>query len=396
MPTLIFLAETNEQLAPQVVEVLERKFAKKTLEFRDPYQTGEVGNNVQEEFNSIYIRHFETASKVLKNHGNLIQKVRILHRNSSNEMSNSIYKSVNLFCSETLKNIEIDAYSHINSLGDFTKPFKTVDYVTLYGPFSAFGSDEFNFAQMFPALQHLVLFDIRSQDLSWVNQTYPHLETLLVDISKSADASDRLTNTLVGQLIASNPQIRNINLRHPSWQLMKIAAKQFLNLEKLKIKRYIESSDDDVNTNLAFENVISLEIMHGSKSVPMNSTFGQLEKFTTDALPSTCFRWIDLIAKTKTLKRLNVYRELKNVEFQRLSLVQSDLERAFVMCAEDMQGETIVKFIENNQKLQKFVVRLGMTTMEPIEQVLREKVGKYFWITAENWKIYLYRKRNPN
>lgn len=390
---MISIAESNAELAPQVKDILRRKFAKKELTFIDPYRTGEVGNSVQELYGVIYIRHFETASKVFKNYGNLVQKVSLWLRDPLSEMSHSIYKFVNLYSSESLERIEIIAEKQPYSLSEYTKPFKNVEYVFLGGRFSDFGSSVLNFGKLFPKMHRLILDGIECKELSWATQTYPYLESLSVEIGKSYETPDRITNALVEQLVTKNPQIHDLSLKYPSSHLLKVVATTLMDLKTLKIKRYIESKED-VETGFHFKNVKSLKFMHGSQSAPANVTFDKLEKFTTDAKPSTCFRWIELIEKTKTLRKLNVYRDLSNDDFKHLSQAKSELIKAFVMLDDDIKGENILKFLENNQKLEKVVFRLGLGSVTPIEKFLREQVGKDWYITVESTKtyfLYMYR-----
>lgn len=392
---LLKFIKLNPELEPQVKEVLSRRLAVSELEFQDPYHTGPAEDDVLEIYHYILIRHFKTASKVLKNYGHLVREVSLRNMYPSNEKSSLIFNYVNLYCSEALEQIFIGAFRP-HSLSEYKKPFNKVTHVTLEGSFSDFGSSVLDFGDMFPAMRHLTLYNIVSPKLGWVERTYPHLEELKVELKEADDMTDRLTNALIGILIKNNPKIQSLNLKNLSWKLLKVAAENLVGLKYLNLKHYSESDDDD-EAKLEFKNVKTLKMKKGSHSMPKGAAFANIEKFVTDARPSNCSRWMEFVSNSKTLKKLTIYRPFSNDEMQRISSIHSQVNKAFLELKGDVEGENVIKFMENNTELRKLTLKLhSLDLIEPLEKSLRAKLPERWLLYVEDTFFYLNRLEHSN
>lgn len=387
LPDLISLTETNKNLFPLVEYVLRRRFAKKSITITGLYPNGERIRTefyVRETEANIRIQHIVIASKVLKYFGYLIQNLRIEHCFLPKDELISLYKLVNLHCSETLTQIHLN-----NELDDvfaeFSTPFKRVENVSLSGEFQRLYNSQFSFNELFPAMRRLYLGNSNIFDMNWVDQKLPNIEHVAVNIWNWMNYSipGCFNETIVGRLFKANPQIRSLDLDYVSPNLLKLVSDELQNLETLKLAHY-DMSLDDGRKSVHFEHLKSFTMELGTHSMPQRITFGNLEVFKTDATPEDCYRWVEFIEIDKNVKKLQVNAFLTNDEILRLATVTSNLEEILMMCEIDIENESVVKLIKNFKQLKKLDLQMRDTnSTDAIMNILRHTFEADWFISND-------------
>lgn len=404
---LLSLAETNKHFANLAVNVYRRKFASKTVTIVTPFTTNKnllYYYFAQLRDDGITIQYMDAVSQMLKHFGHLIPNLHLQYAFHYTDEYEEINKLINLYCVETLTSITIQI--HKKSFFDsFTKPFKRVENVEIYGDFNTLGNYELSFNQLFPAMRRLYLGDVKVLDRSCIDHEFPHLEDLTVYLATSNELCFNEAET--EKLITKNPQIKNLKLISSSQSLLRFVAKHLPNLERLTLVWYQEKPIANLNViEMHFENLKTFRMEEGSHSMPINITFGNLVEFESDIYPKDCSRWLDFVVRDKNLKRLQVIgiedrleeRLLSNVEILRLAAARTNLNEISFKCEENVKDESIVKLIENTKqlkilKLEKDVYGMvNPRSFVTTAKILQTKIGGEWSVHETEWEIEL--KRN--
>lgn len=321
--TLISLSQTSKHFFFLVEDVLKRRFAKKTITFNAPHLT----NQATETSETIHIRNIEVAKKLMKFFGHLMVNVQF-HRHPR-------MNSFDFFPNE------------------FTTPLEKVEHISLHGRFNGLSNRKLQFFEIFPALRSLSVFTANIRDMSWVDHTYPHLESLNIYIWNVYDELGYFNPLVVERLMVLNPQIRKLVLGNLSRKLLNSVATNFPNLEMLELQQFGHFRSEDAQLELHFDKLKVLKMQRCFQSIPNNATFEALEEFETDGLPAKCKKWIHFIENNKNLKRLRVTRTIDNAAVSQLSSINSNLVEIKLLCGKDVDDKSIIELIENNKELRK-------------------------------------------
>lgn len=129
--SLISVSELNKQISNIAAGILQKKFAKKSLNLPSRSHSGTIKSaDISENSFSITIKNVQLFLKVLDKFGYLVKTLKIDHL-SPHEIS-SIYEYINLYCSETLEQIDFNMRDH-DFFNAFTTPFKKVQRVSILG-----------------------------------------------------------------------------------------------------------------------------------------------------------------------------------------------------------------------------------------------------------------------
>lgn len=257
LPKLLTLTETSKQFIPIVENILRRRFLKKSVTIVGLYPNGE---NISPKFytretvNDIRIQHFETATKLLKQFGNLIKNLRIEHYFMPTNELKLIYQLVNLHCSQTLTELYMDNDVE-DVLAEFTVPFKHVQSVTLAGIFKRLNNAKLVFGKMFPQLRRLTLKTGSVLDRSWVDQTFQHLEHLHVNVWTYGEVVGCFSESVLERLFSTNPHIKSLELGNATPKVLKMLLEKLTKLEKLDLFSFAESESIVENPDFHFENL---------------------------------------------------------------------------------------------------------------------------------------------
>lgn len=394
LASLISLSQTNMQFSFMVKDILRQKFAKKLIIFSVPQFNGKIELHIHEDSDYIKVQHLHTILKILKHFGHLIRNLKIQHSTLPNKKISSVYKFVNLYCSDTLRQLHMT-----NSLGkffdQFSKPFRSVENLTLHGIFDKLSSSQLTFVEVFPAISLLSLDMIQVKDMSWIDCTFSHLEHLDVFIWGNTGTLEGFPESATERLIRSNPQIRSLMLRNATPKLLKLVAIELHELESLELRSYNGSNFE--NHELIFNTVKVFKTQHGLESVPKNITFNKLEEFQTDGFPKRCSKWIELVEKNKSLKKLRVIqRYLDNEDVFKLAMANLNLTEISAAFDQEVIDESIIKLVENSKNLRKiklisFGAELNKSNEISLEEVLQKSFGSEWHINEKTNDIVFER-----
>lgn len=392
--SLISLAETNNHFYILVAEILRLKFSKKLIVFSFPYINDKITLHIHEEGDYIKIQNWRDALKVLKLYGHLIRNLKIHHNMLPTNKAKSIYTFVNMYCSETLKQLNL-INSCENFFHEFSRPFQRVENVSLHGKFDKLSNSKFNFSEMFPAMQRLSLEMIKVEDIGWIDQQFAHLIHLNVFIWGRNQTHECFLESMTVTLIRRNPQIRSLLLRNPTPKLLSFIANELHSLDSLELHSFDETNYR--SDKITFNSVRVFKVQHGFQSAPKSIAFNKIESFITDGFPRKCSKWIEFVKKNQCLKTLRVIqRHLDNEDVSQLAVANLNLTELSAGFDQNVKNETIVQLIENSKYLEKIELikyvgeNLNQKTETPFENIkfiLQDVVGydSYEWhITNEN------------
>lgn len=215
-------------------------------------------HDMTESMNSIRIERFSTAAAVLSNFGHLIKHIRIQKFPGwSRARVKQILTLINLPCAETLEKIQFINTEH-DIFDELTMPFKSLEEVILASKsgYKKLNSSEFSFGKMFPITHSIYLDSHKTLNTDSKNYVMTHLE--YIHIRTEDSGLEKFNETLFGNLVKSNPQIKNISITDCNAGMLNFLPNEALNLENLGFDYYDNTYDDEF-TNIRFEKLKKIE-----------------------------------------------------------------------------------------------------------------------------------------
>lgn len=392
---LILLLETNKHLQIAVESVVHRKLASKSVQFSSPYHYGILRGSeyfVDEYADRIDIRHFPTVSRLLRYFGHLISHLKLSHDVKLSESQvQKIFQLINSHCSESLTRFHISNVKN-KFFDEFKRPFVNVKSVILDGEFESLSNAEFNFDDIFPEMRELAVEISFMRDTNWMDRSFAHLEYLTAGIWNGHGFND----DSVKKLIKNNQQLRSLALEFVKPNIIELLANELPHLVHLRIDCYDEYITDDENSIFHFERLKTLTIKKSSHTVPACITFTALEEFVTDGYSRSCYRWMDLVEKQKSLRKLRVTRHLRNFEIERLVNAAMNLFELSIICSKDVDVRNIIKLIESNEQMRKMHLSIEWTDlMETTFDALKNHFATD-WSIIQNEKHILFERKQTD
>lgn len=383
--SLISMAETNEHFMNIIKDIFRCRFEKKSLILSTPHSDSKIEDHqITETSDSISIQNHQLILKILKNFGSVIPSLRIFH-NTTNENSALVYRSINLHCFKTLKQIEILVIQN-EFFDEFTKPFKDVQSVRLDGNFKKLSSSKLSLSEMFPVMSHLSLGRIQVDDTDWI-VVFPNLVHLKAQIYSIKDInSEYWVEGPTTNVIKTNRHVRSLHLLDVNPKLLKFIADEMPNVENLELQGFEHDLYDCFRKyDIYFKSVIKLKFEISFRKLPRNFSFENLEDLEIVDPDTHDPEWIDFVERNKNLKRVFVsnYR-LNGTEFPRFaSMKLTDLS---VWIGEDVDNETIANFISNNTNLQHFRLNKFSESDEETKDLIKQSII-FFRNSLADWNV---------
>lgn len=324
-------------------DVFRRKFSKRTASIYLPYVKSK--DMYEPETNEYFhIAHVEVAAKMLKYFGHLIRSLSVQIFSGIRAETELIKKSINLYCSETLIEIDIKNYNSPNFFESMTNPFKMVQKVSLYGKFDKLNNSQLNSGEIFPALRQLTTaLSVKLDDINSIGH-FPLLERMIADFTTYEN--EEVCVAEYKRLITMNPQIRSLILIHATQDLLKFSADNLPYLESLELE-YYEGRHQDESVTIHFKNVKHFKIIGISISIPNNISFGRLIEFETGGCPKSCRKWIDFVEEYKNLEKFRLNDcYLRNQDVLRLAQAELNADEILFQCDWNINIRSIGKLIE--------------------------------------------------
>lgn len=383
---LLSLVQVNRNLFTVVEEVLRRRFIKKWLVFRSPYNDFDpnFATAYGEEFeNRIEIQDLQTVHTIIRTFGHLISKLMIAYEYVlPDSQSRPIYQAVNLHCSESLRKFHI-VVKNGDIFSDFTIPFKNVEKVTLNGIFVNWGSSRLTFNELFPSIKRLNIESAKIEHVDAFNQSLPHLEELFTDTMANV-------SQLTRRLIQDNPQILRLSMVCAQPDVLQLVADKLPLLEHLMLEYYHEYKvDGNFSFNFNFQHLKSL-ILRGS-TMPTNITLGNIEDLEISGESHQNAEWIDLVVQhNSTLKKLDFLSTLKDSEVMELANAHLNVVTLRFIYSHATSIESLLELIKSCEQLKRLELyvspdELRASTFDALKNQLREKwtvhmAGDYLYL----------------
>lgn len=351
LSTLISLSETNKHLQHLVEYTLRHKFAKKCVAIVNPFAKDDFDDQV-EIHNCVAINDFELASKVLTSFGHLIVSLELDFPTTDNQIE-EINALVNLYCSKTLTELVVRA-DNGDIFRSMTKPFQKVENILLKKHIKSLCNKMMNFNDLFPALKRLNFVFIKVSDTRCIEQIFPYLEHLRIDINQF-ETFEYFTEPVLERFMQKNPHIRSISLQLVTPSVLRKVANTLNELEFLEIEHYYESSD--VDYKIHFKNVTKFVFRESRYSAPSNMIFDELMELQIDAKPEKCTRWFQFIESNQNLQKIDVVgRDLSVTDIIRLTHSNLNASEISFYSDKDVTSEDIAYLIEGS-RLQKVTLK---------------------------------------
>lgn len=382
---LLSIAQTNQHLSSLAVDVFRRTFSSKTVMIHDP-NFNETDDNL--DGNVIYIENVETISKMLKYFGAYMTHINAAYGHNVARVKSiiplldRISSWINLYCSENLIHLQIDSFYDDLTLSNMNKPFKRVENVTIRGRLKELSGSSLNFNELFPALRRLYLPFLNIYNKTSLLGHFPHLEHIEISTFAYTDPS-RVTEASVEFILRKNPQIRSIKLSSSSLNFLKILNDLCPNLEWLELDNFEMDSENKDSGEIVFKNVKTFKVYSTLYNIPRNVRFTKLIQFHTDGYLSLSEWGQRLLEKNKQLKKLYLDRGcVETGVLDTLTPALSQLvEISLTFCAQ-VDDESIIRFINNNQQMEKFHFDDFQGRTSNSSEILSRECGD-----AEKWII---------
>lgn len=386
MLDLCTLARTSEYFSNLAENVLRLTFSKKMVVF----STLSLSKGLLETARIIQVWDVRSAVDILKTFGPNIRNILIDNISEHHDKQKEVFELIQEYCSETLT--QFHYHGNRNNYFEYiTKPFKNVHNVSLAGQVTSLNNYQFNFQELFPELHSLYFDNVCMQNTSSIALHFPHLEYLYAGIW-SNKYTGYVTASVIMNIIRKNPQIRSINFKRATPQLLKIAADFLPNLESLELSYYEENQHD---LDIHFKHVKSFKVHFCPKqTVPSGISFGDsLEEYQFQAYPQN-HRYTDFIVNNRNLKKIRGKFGLENRDIEQLAAADLNVVEMSIACHHYVRAANLVKLIENCKKLKR--LHLSIDSNLPIYEIatsLRERFESE-WIIDVKYDSMVLEKKN--
>lgn len=144
IPDLLSVAESDQRLWPLAASAFRQTHSKKIFKILNPYASKFTDDFDGDEI--IYIEAAKSILKFLKYFGQSISNLDIIYslNKENTTITSSLNGNINLYCSETLVQIEIQTYNE-HFFDEMTRPFTKAQNITIRGRFQQLGNSMHTF-----------------------------------------------------------------------------------------------------------------------------------------------------------------------------------------------------------------------------------------------------------
>lgn len=359
---LIKLSAAHEHFRYAVKYNLRHRMSKKIVTFRSPYTDGELGqytvgwqfddyHGISESANEIHFKHFPIILNFLKQFGNLIQSLKIIHEDTTNATQKKyVWLATNRYCSENLTQLWI--VDRNNGSLSFERPFSKVELFSLTGKFKHLTD-----GRMFPSTRELSLGKIEFDDANWLDHEFPLLNNLTVTMGdlKWTPEEKGLSVAEFDRFLRNNRNVQNLTLTYANPEVLESVASRLHHLKHLRLVFY--DTDIPRRCNIQFVNLKTLIVNQSPLSLIEDITFDNLEEYEVNVYSHG---WIESIKQNagmrNSLRKLRIKRRLGDAEILQIADANLNLTEIHFHALDDLKVESIVRLIEGSHGLQKLCI----------------------------------------
>lgn len=202
---LLEKANQNEHSHELASYIFHQNFADKTFAIHNPLSS-EIPVVTYERHHTVHIYDLESAVNILKTFGPLILKLTLISENATDHTE--IGKLIGQHCTQSLMELQLAIYIG-NILDDAQKPFVNVHKLSLDRKVNNLKNGSLALDMWFPNIRELHLNAVEVDDGSFLDGTFPLIETLSINFL-SYENADCLNESDVGALLAKNSQIKHL------------------------------------------------------------------------------------------------------------------------------------------------------------------------------------------
>lgn len=394
---LFQIAETNHHMETLAGIVFKKKHAGKIVKFMDPFNLY-VEELLHDYDDIIYVQRVERMLSILKHFGHLILKLSFENnvvRKLSEDQLNSIRMVNSLIssnCADTL--MEFKTYDCLDDVfHGLTKPFTKVENVTLHGEFKRLGNSDFNFTDLFPAVKRLSLSsDAFVSNISLIDWNLTQLKHLKVHFYRNNPL--HFTENDFEVIIKKNPQIQSLIVDKCGQRFLS-AVNEFLpDLEYLELVDY-NKFKHPTEPGIVFKNVKTLAIYGNLDDLLLNLHFENLIELRVDSFQTVRCWWIDFAKSHPQLKKIDLKLGcIDTIGVSQFSAANLSLDEVSLCFCTDVEDETIVSFVKDNEQIKKisFNKFYSNEPLIPIADAVAEQSGGKWAITTLNNLVILEQK----
>lgn len=292
-----------------------------------------------------------------------------------------INKFVNRYCSETLRQLSVDAFDE-NLFTGMTKPFEKVEILSVGGEFKTLSSSTLPFVELFPAIRDLHLQNIQIVDHHCIDQKFRHLKSLYVQLCYENETNWFCSKEKhIENLLRKNPQIQTLSLTYCTPRFLDIVNSILPHVTDLTLINYnAKHKEIEEQPDVVFKYVTHFTLFTGLGEVPLSVFFENLKELHIEAGPTT--DWFILAERNRNVEKLfMIGGYVDNEQFTRIVGTDSQLVETTLYISENVWDESIINFMKESKRLRKVTFVSKDTNL----------FDKDYWIELENeWKITKY------
>lgn len=306
---------------------------------------------------------FDLDSNFLNAFGNSIKKLSLVYSKISIRSHGEFGKLVNDHCHETLEEFKLRTAS-VGNRDNMLKPFKKVERVIIEG-FWRKGKLSFN--ELFPEMRILNFthdpqnFKMRHYSEYIMTNHYSNLFEL--------NTFGRNPNDLE-IFIQNNTQIKKLRVENTTVEFLKLVNEKLSDLETLAFNVPSDLANYQEPT-MQFDTVNDLSVSDFHHFIRTGKlSFKNLKKIELSVGGNIKDEWISFIGSNKDLEILRITSGVID-EKTLLSLSKNltNLLEAKVNCDKTVGVDSVIDFIENNEKLKRITLNMEQGSTEYLEDL---------------------------
>lgn len=268
---------------------------------------------------------FNTIFRLFQFYGYRILKLSIAYELlTEHDRHDEFNKYVNKYVAPTLKHLDLRISYHTYNPANGLGPFPMVDTVRIREIVQYNLLENFNLAEIFPALHTLDASQIGPNSGN-LTQQFPHLKRLTVPVITTTEPFEY---SIFVQILELNPQIQHLNIPVCDWTVLELLNRIRPDIEELQISGLIFRNIKNISQPLRFQNMKKLTcypityyknfIKDFDENDQILMEFGNLEEIQFNEMHFTQ-QWVDIVLKNKNLKKIVNENGFNDTQLQQIT-----------------------------------------------------------------------------
>lgn len=339
---------------------------------------GNHQNHIAEQHGLVHLTNLKVIKSLFSHFGDLVRRIQVSFDAIDENDANDIMNHINKNCFKTLEMLHLENCKE-NHLLELKNEFTNVrTLILLCSSNDEHISGDFKMNKIFSNLYELHLKHMTTNDWTIIEDKWPKLRKLSVQLSKAKEQNELQTSKLLN-FIRINSQIDDLMIQHSSWRFLK---KIIEILPQLKSLSLINLSTNSVNYEgepIDFKAVKYLFIESEYKhEIPTKMTFNQLDRLGLKFQYELTDDWLKLMTQqiSPGVKHLDI--EVDGLSLEQFLAVPGKLhvlESVNISCGSTFKPNDIVLFVKKSPRLNNLVLNIRLDSMDQdrLKQLLQNK-----------------------